>query len=100
VICRIRDVVDAFADRMVGVAVGKEKLDECVLFVDRDAASHGEHRVTAKSPPSHPLIWGCGPSRGCGPREGRGEFAATVTSMGIIDRDYAVNCTKLENCAT
>jgi hypothetical protein len=39
---------------MVGVTVGNEKLDECVLFVDRDAASHGERRVTAKIPPSRP----------------------------------------------
>jgi hypothetical protein len=87
-------------DRMVGVTVGNETLDECVLFADRAAASHGQHRVTAKIPPSHPLIWGCRPSRGCGPREGRGEFAARVASMGVTDRDYAVNGKKLENCTT
>jgi hypothetical protein len=67
---------------MVGVTVGNEKLDECVLFADRDAASHGERRVTAKMPPSRPRIWGRRLSWGCRPGEGRGEFAATVDVKG------------------
>jgi hypothetical protein len=64
VICGSRDIADASADQMVGVTVGNEKLDECVLFADRDAASHRKHRVTAKMPPSRPRIWGRRPSRG------------------------------------
>lgn len=49
------DIADAFAVQTVGVIVGNEKLDECMLFVGRDGAMPRQHHLSAKLYSSHPL---------------------------------------------